>query len=53
LYSTHYDKFDAFKKSIDTCIADLGTRFKANMKTGVDLFVTYKTTPYMPAILLS
>jgi transposase len=33
LYSTHYDKFDAFKKSIDTCIADLGTRFKANMKT--------------------
>jgi transposase InsO family protein len=33
LYSTHYDKFDAFRNSIDTCIVDLGTRFKANMQT--------------------
>lgn len=33
LYSTHYDKFDAFRNSIDTCIAELGTRFKANMQT--------------------
>lgn len=33
LYSTHYDSFAVFKKSIDTCIADLGTRFKTNMKT--------------------
>ena len=33
LYSTHYDKFDAFRNSINSCIADLGTRFKANMQT--------------------
>jgi hypothetical protein len=33
LYSTHYDKFDAFRNSIDTCIAELATRFKANMQT--------------------
>jgi len=32
LYSTHYDKFDAFKSSIDTSIADLGMRYKANMQ---------------------
>jgi hypothetical protein len=33
LYSTHYDNFDAYRTSIDSCIADLGTRFKANMQT--------------------
>jgi hypothetical protein len=33
LYSTHYDQFNAFKKSIGTCIAELGTRFKTNMQT--------------------
>ncbi len=33
LYSTHYDKFDAFRNSIDTCISELATRFKANMQT--------------------
>jgi hypothetical protein len=33
LYSTHYDNFNAFKNSINSCIADLGTRFKANMQT--------------------
>src|SRR5664280_16353 len=33
LYSTHYDKFDAFRNSINACIADLGTRFKANMQS--------------------
>ena len=33
LYSIHYDKFEKFKKSIDTCIAELSTRFKANMQT--------------------
>ena len=33
LYSTHYDKFNVFKNSIDTCIAELGTRFKDKMQT--------------------
>jgi transposase len=33
LYSRHYDKFDAFKESIDNCLRDLGTRFKSNMQT--------------------
>jgi hypothetical protein len=33
LYSTHYGNFDAFRTSIDSCIADLGTRFKANRQT--------------------
>ncbi len=28
LYSGHYDKFAAFKDSIDNCLRDLGTRFK-------------------------
>ncbi|HEY8035401.1 MAG TPA: transposase, partial [Methylobacter sp.] len=29
LYSTHYDKFDAFRNSIDTCIADTGYSFQS------------------------
>ena len=33
LYSTHYEKFATFKESIDSCLRDLGTRFKDNMKT--------------------
>jgi len=33
LYSRHYDKFAAFKDSIDNCLRDLGTRFKSNMQT--------------------
>jgi transposase len=33
LYSTHYEKFKQFKESIDTCIADLGTCYKADMQT--------------------
>jgi len=33
LYSTHYDKFAAFKESIDTCLRDLGTRFKSKMQS--------------------
>ena len=33
LYSRHYDQFAAFKESIDTCLRDLGTRFKSNMQT--------------------
>ena len=33
LYSTHYDNFNAFRNSINACIADLDTRFKANMQT--------------------
>jgi len=33
LYSTHYDKFETFRNSTDTCIAGLGTRFKANRQT--------------------
>ena len=33
LYSTHYDKFEAFRNNIDTCIAELSTRFKVNMQT--------------------
>ena len=37
LYSTHYDNFNAFKNSINCCIADLGTRFKANMQTSMTM----------------
>lgn len=33
LYSRHYDKFAAFKDSIDDCLHNLGTRFKSNMQT--------------------
>jgi transposase len=33
LYSRHYDKFAAFKESIDNCLRDLGTLFKSNMQT--------------------
>ena len=33
LYSRHYDKFAAFKDSIDACLRDLGTRFKSTMQT--------------------
>ena len=33
LYSKHYEKFSTFKDSIDTCLRDLGTRFKSNMQT--------------------
>jgi transposase len=33
LYSTHYDNFNAFRNSINSCISDLGIRFKANMQT--------------------
>ena len=28
LYSKHYDRFDTFRNSINTCTSDLGTRFK-------------------------
>ncbi|MBM3230003.1 IS630 family transposase, partial [Candidatus Parvarchaeota archaeon] len=33
LYSTHYEKFSTFKKSIDSCLSDIDTRFKGNMLT--------------------
>jgi transposase len=33
LYSTHYDKFQVFKDSIDSCIAGLAIRFKDKMQT--------------------
>jgi hypothetical protein len=33
LYSTHYENFKQFKDGIDTCIAGLGTCYKANMQT--------------------
>lgn len=33
LYSTHYNKFQVFKDSIDACIAGLSTRFKDKMQT--------------------
>jgi transposase len=33
LYSRHYDKFSAFKGSIDNCLHDLGTCFKSNMQS--------------------
>ncbi len=33
LYSTYYDKFETFKNSIDTCIAELGASFKSKMET--------------------
>ncbi len=33
LYSKHYDNFNAFRNSIDTCISELGTRFKNEMES--------------------
>jgi transposase len=33
LYSKHYDRFDAFRNSINTCIAELGTRYKNEMQS--------------------
>jgi len=33
LYSKHYDRFDTFRNSINTCISDLGTRFKIEMQS--------------------
>lgn len=33
LYSTHYEKFQFFKDSIDFCLAALGTQFKDKMQT--------------------
>jgi transposase len=33
LYSTHYEKFSTFKESIDSCLRDIGTRFKDKMQT--------------------
>jgi len=33
LYSKHYDNFNAFRNSIDTCINDLVTRFKSEMES--------------------
>ena len=33
LYSTHYDSFEDFKNSIDSCIGELGTRFKSKLKS--------------------
>jgi transposase len=33
LYSKHYDSFDSFRNSINTCISDLGTRFKNEMQS--------------------
>lgn len=33
LYSTYYDNFSTFKESIDSCLRDLGTRFKSKMQT--------------------
>ena len=33
LYSKHYIRFDTFSNSINTCISDLGTRFKNEMQS--------------------
>lgn len=33
LYSKHYDCFNTFRNSIDTCISELGTRFKNEMQS--------------------
>ena len=33
LYSKHYDRFDAFRSSINTCITELGTRYKNEMRS--------------------
>ena len=33
LYSKHYDRFDAFRNSINTCITELGTRYKSEMQS--------------------
>ena len=51
LSSTHYDKFDAFRNSINSCIADLDTRFKASMQTLITMnFQLFsKKTENLPA----
>ena len=33
LYSKHYDRFDAFRNSINTCITELGTCYKNEMQS--------------------
>lgn len=33
LYSKHYDNFNAFRNSIDTCINNLGTHFRTEMQS--------------------
>ena len=33
LYSKHYDHFDTFRNSINSCISDFGTRFKNEMQS--------------------
>jgi len=33
LYSRHYDRFDVFRNSINTCIGDLRTHFKNEMQS--------------------
>ena len=33
LYSKHYNSFDVFRNSINTCISELGTRFKNEMQS--------------------
>jgi len=33
LYSKHYDSFDTFRNSINSCISELGTRFKNEMQS--------------------
>jgi len=33
LYSKHYDNFDTFRNSINSCISELGTRFKNEMQS--------------------
>ena len=33
LYSKHYDRFDAFRNSINTCISELGTCYKNEMQS--------------------
>jgi transposase len=33
LYSKYYDSFNTFRNSINTCLSELGTRFKNEMQS--------------------
>ena len=46
LYSKHYDRFDAFRNSINTCITELGTRYK-NLTTSY-VKISFSNLDIMP-----
>jgi len=50
LYSKHYDNFDTFRNSINSCISELGTRFKNEMQSLMTMnFQLFKKTENLTA----